>query len=77
MKVDYAMFRRFLRKGSASPENRQRIKNGLEGQGRKIAREHKIAHEISVDVTRSMLTQLLQALDAYQGATSAAPDVTT
>lgn len=72
MEVDYVMFLRFLKKGSANPENRQRIRNALEGQGREITKEHKIAHEIPVDVTRSMLTQLLHALDAYQGATSAA-----
>lgn len=77
LKVDYVMFRRFLKKGSANPENRQRIRNALEGQGREIAKEHKISHEISVDVTRSMLTQLLQALDAYQGTTSTAQGSTS
>lgn len=72
MKVDYVMFRRFLKSGSVNPENRQSIRNALDERGWEIAKEHKIAHEISVDVTRSMLTQLLQALDAYQGTTSAA-----
>jgi hypothetical protein len=71
-KIDYAMFRRFLKKGSASPENRQHIRNALQGQGPEIVIRHKVAHEIPIDVTRAMLTQLLEALDAYQGATSTA-----
>jgi hypothetical protein len=70
MGVDYAMLRRFLKTGTANPENRQGIRDALEEQGWEIAKQHKIAHEIPVGVTRSMLTQLLQALDAYQGTTS-------
>ncbi|WP_029868389.1 hypothetical protein [Sphingomonas sp. UNC305MFCol5.2] len=69
--LDYGMFRRFLKGGSASPEHRQSIRNALERAGYEIAKKHNIAHEIPVDVTRSMLTQLLQALDAYQGTAAA------
>lgn len=67
LSVDYHMFRRLLASGSVSPENRQKVRNGLRKAGYDSAKGHKIAHEIPVDVTRSMLTQLLQALDAYQG----------
>lgn len=72
--VDYAMFRRFLKTASASPENRQQIRNALERAGVEITKRHKITQEIPIDVTRSMLTQLLQALDAYQGRSSATPE---
>jgi hypothetical protein len=77
LEINYVMFRRFLRKGSASPENRERIRKALEERGVEIVKLHKIPHEIPVDLTRSMLTQLLQALDAYQRATSTAQESTS
>jgi hypothetical protein len=76
LEIDYVMFRRFLRAGSANLVHRQQIRNALEGKGLEIIKSHKIAHEISVDVTRSMLTQLLHALDAYQASSSAAHETT-
>lgn len=66
--LDYIMLRRFLTGGRAKPENRQLIRNALDAAGWSIAKDRKIAHEIPVDVTRSMLTQLLEALDLYQDA---------
>jgi hypothetical protein len=68
LNLDYVMFRRFLAGGRAKPENRQKIRDALDAQGWGVSKDHIIAHEIPIDVTRSMLTQLLQALDAYQTA---------
>ena len=71
LKLDYIMFRRFLATGRAKPENRQKVRNALDANEVGVAKDHKIAHGIPIDVTRSMLTQLLDALDAYQaGSTS-------
>jgi hypothetical protein len=64
LNVDYVMLRRFLVSGRAAPENRQKLRSALEGLGWKITMERNISHNISVEVTRSMLTQLLNALDA-------------
>jgi len=64
--LDYIMLRRFLGGGKAKPENRQRIRNALEAAGWGVAKDHKISQDISIGATRSMLTQLLQALDVYE-----------
>lgn len=72
LELDYIMLRRFLAGGRAKPENRQKIRDALDRQGWGVAKDHIISHEIPISVTRSMLTQLLEALDAYQSATSSA-----
>jgi hypothetical protein len=64
--LDYIMVRRFLNGGRAKPENRQRIRNALDAAGWGFVNGRKIAHDMSLDVIRSMLTQLLEALDVYQ-----------
>lgn len=64
--LNYIMLRRFLNGGRAKPENRQCIRNALDAVGRSVAKDRKIAHVMPVEVTRSMLTQLLEALDVYQ-----------
>ncbi len=69
--LDYIMFRRFLATGRSKPENRQKVRDALEAAEVGVAKNHKIAHEISIDVTRSLLTQLLEALDVYQSQTTA------
>ena len=68
--LDYIMFRRFLATGRSKPENRQKVRDALEAAEVGVAKDRKISHEISIDVTRSMLTQLLEALDAYQSKTT-------
>lgn len=71
LKLDYIMLRRFLATGRAKPENRQKVRNALDANEAGVARDRKVAHDIPIDVTRSVLTQLLDALDAYQaGSTS-------
>ena len=64
--LDYIMVRRFLNGGPAKPENRQRIRNALDAVGWGGTKDRKIAQDISLDVIRSMLTQLLEALDVYR-----------
>jgi hypothetical protein len=66
LELDYIMLRRFLTGGRAKPENRQKIRNALDARGWGVAKDHVVSHEIPINVTRSMLTQLLEALDAYQ-----------
>ncbi|HEU4961953.1 MAG TPA: hypothetical protein VFT56_16315 [Sphingomonas sp.] len=70
LNLDYIMLRRFLVGGRAKPENRQKIRDALDALGWGVAKDHIVAHEMPIDVTRSMLTQLLEALDAYQSASS-------
>jgi len=72
LNLDYIMLRRFLVGGRAKPENRQKIRDALDALGWGVAKDHIVAHEMPIDVTRSMLTQLLEALDAYQSASSSA-----
>lgn len=66
LNLDYIMLRRFLVGGRAKPENRQKIRDALDALGWGVSKDHIVAHEMPIDVTRSMLTQLLEALDAYQ-----------
>lgn len=66
LRVDYIMLRRFLVAGRAKPENRQVLRNALEGCGWKPASDRKISHEVPIEVTRSVLAQLIDALDALQ-----------
>lgn len=66
LNLDYIMLRRFLVTARSKPENRQKIRNALDAVGAGVVKDHKISHEMPIDVTRSMLTQLLEALDAYQ-----------
>jgi hypothetical protein len=73
LEIDYIMLRRFLVSGRAKPENRQKIRDALDRHGWRVAKDHIIAHEIPINVTRSMLTQLLEALDAYQLASASTP----
>ena len=72
LNLDYIMLRRFLVGGRAKPENRQKIRDALDALGWGVAKDHIVAHEMPIDVTRSMLTQLLEALDAYQSVSSSA-----
>jgi hypothetical protein len=64
--LDYIMVRRFLRGGSAKPENRDRIRQALQTVKWKGARERKVADDVPLGLTRSVLMQLLRALDAYE-----------
>lgn len=73
LKLDYIMLRRFLAGGRAKPENRQKIRDALNRQGWGVTKDHIVSHEIPINVTRSMLTQLLEALDAYQSVSSSPP----
>jgi hypothetical protein len=73
LNLDYIMLRRFLVGGRAKPENRQKIRDALDAQGWGVAKDHIVAHDMPIEVTRSMLTQLLQALDAYQSVSPSAP----
>jgi len=75
--VDYQRFFRFLREGKASPESRQEIRAALQAAEWNVTKDLKISHPVSLEATRSMLTQLLEALDAYQSsATSSKGDTT-
>ncbi|TMJ12152.1 MAG: hypothetical protein E6G94_14435 [Alphaproteobacteria bacterium] len=75
LKLDYVMVRRFLRRGSAKPENRQRIREALSSVQWEGGKDRNIAHSLPVDFTRSILMQLLQALDAYEEADHAVDEV--
>jgi hypothetical protein len=70
--LNYHMLRRFLERARAKPENRQRIREALKRAGWEFAKDHKVTREIPVQMTRSMLTQLLEALDVYQGTATSA-----
>lgn len=66
LSVEYVMLRRFLVAGCAKPENRQKIRNALGALDRGVAKDRKFAHEMPIEMTRSLLSQLLEALDAYE-----------
>lgn len=66
LELDYVMLRRFLERGRAKPENRQRIKNALEAVGHGVANGRIVSQNLSLDAIRSMLTQLLDAVEAYR-----------
>lgn len=68
--LDYIMFRRFLATGRSKPENRQKVRNALEMAEAGVTKDRKISHEVPIDMTRSMLMQLLEALDAYKSKTT-------
>ena len=70
LSVDYVMLRRFLVGGCAKPENRQKIRNALDATHHGVAKVRNVSHEMPIEMTRSLLSQLLEALDAYESAGS-------
>lgn len=70
LNIDYIMLRRFLVAGRAKPENRQLLRNALDAKEWGVSKDHKVTDGVPIDVTRSVLTQLLDALDALQASSS-------